>query len=346
MLTEQIIDSTQAQRDDDSEHLEPYSVLNGRCVGVRYYNGIATMGEHVLFRREPTNAYDRNAIRIDNVDGVQIGHVPRPLAAKLAPLLDRRIAGLEGTVAGRKGPFDLPIRYEILCPSREPDRSAAITAIKAARIPGAVLSEEHKRIEKEMRDREKAAGKAEKARRKRKKGGAAGPGGKGAIEEPIGPDAEFMGSQTLSQVEVKQNWENLTSGAQQMINPREVSELVQKFGASEEELQKMEMAMQPARLKTQLLPYQLQVSPSRDVQVRCCDHELTTLTQNRALPGSFDRSTPSFQPATKSFSCGSSPPPTNTRTLPLILPSLNPLWLQLVCLQMTWVWERPYRPLH
>ncbi|KAF8241560.1 hypothetical protein K440DRAFT_641993 [Wilcoxina mikolae CBS 423.85] len=257
-LGQELVDSTQAQRDDDSEHLEPYAVLNGRCVGVRYYNGIATIGEQVLFRREPNNAYDRNAIRINNVNGVQIGHVPRHLAARLAPLLDRRIAGLEGIVAGRKGQFDMPIRYEILCPSREPDRSAAIMVIKAARIPGAILSEEYKRMEKQMREREKAAKEAEKARRRLKtKGGAAGPRGKGAVEEPIGQDAEFMGSQTSSQ-EARENWENLTAGALQMINPREVSELVQKFGASEEDLQKMEMATQPARLKTQLLPYQLQ----------------------------------------------------------------------------------------
>lgn len=31
--------------------------------------------------------YDRNAIRIDNVQGTQIGHIPRKLAAKLAPYM-------------------------------------------------------------------------------------------------------------------------------------------------------------------------------------------------------------------------------------------------------------------
>lgn len=53
-------------------------------MGVRFYNGVATSGEHVLLKREPQNQYDSNAIRVDNVMGAQIGHIPRGVAAKLA----------------------------------------------------------------------------------------------------------------------------------------------------------------------------------------------------------------------------------------------------------------------
>lgn len=53
-------------------------------MGVRFYNGIATPGEHVILKREPQNQYDPNAIRVDNVMNVQIGHIPRGIAAKLA----------------------------------------------------------------------------------------------------------------------------------------------------------------------------------------------------------------------------------------------------------------------
>lgn len=53
-------------------------------MGVRYYRGFANPGEHVVLKREPTNQYDRNAIRVDNVMGAQIGHIPRNLAMKLA----------------------------------------------------------------------------------------------------------------------------------------------------------------------------------------------------------------------------------------------------------------------
>jgi SWI/SNF-related matrix-associated actin-dependent regulator of chromatin subfamily A3 len=58
--------------------------LPGKIVGVRFYNGVATSGEHVFLKREPQNQYDPNAIRVDNVMGAQIGHIPRGLAKKLA----------------------------------------------------------------------------------------------------------------------------------------------------------------------------------------------------------------------------------------------------------------------
>lgn len=61
--------------------------IDGRIVGIRYYDGYATMGEQVMIRREPGNPYDSNAIRINNVQGTQIGHLPRNLAAKLAPFM-------------------------------------------------------------------------------------------------------------------------------------------------------------------------------------------------------------------------------------------------------------------
>ena len=61
--------------------------IDGKIVGIRYYDGYATMGEQVMIRREPGNPYDSNAIRINNVQGTQIGHLPRNLAAKLAPFM-------------------------------------------------------------------------------------------------------------------------------------------------------------------------------------------------------------------------------------------------------------------
>jgi SWI/SNF-related matrix-associated actin-dependent regulator of chromatin subfamily A3 len=36
-----------------------YGSVNEKIVGVRYYNGYATVGEVVVPRREPQNAYDR-----------------------------------------------------------------------------------------------------------------------------------------------------------------------------------------------------------------------------------------------------------------------------------------------
>ena len=61
--------------------------INTKIVGVRFYNGYATPGEQVMVKREPGNPYDSNAIRINNVQGTQIGHIGRDLAGKLAPYL-------------------------------------------------------------------------------------------------------------------------------------------------------------------------------------------------------------------------------------------------------------------
>lgn len=36
-----------------------YGAVQEKIVGVRYYNGYATLGEMVMCRREPNNAYDR-----------------------------------------------------------------------------------------------------------------------------------------------------------------------------------------------------------------------------------------------------------------------------------------------
>ena len=63
--------------------------LPTKIVGVRYYKGHATPGEHVILVREPANPYDRNAIQDRNVMGAQIGHIPRTTAVKLAGYMVR-----------------------------------------------------------------------------------------------------------------------------------------------------------------------------------------------------------------------------------------------------------------
>ncbi len=55
----------------------------------------------VTLVREPQNPYDANAIRVDNVNGVQIGHINRELASKLAALTDGQVQlHLEGVATG------------------------------------------------------------------------------------------------------------------------------------------------------------------------------------------------------------------------------------------------------
>ena len=45
-------------------------------------------GEQIQLRRESANPYDSNAIRVERLDGRQIGYLNRHLAATLAPFFD------------------------------------------------------------------------------------------------------------------------------------------------------------------------------------------------------------------------------------------------------------------
>lgn len=105
-------DSTQGYNEQQYNY-SLYGTLNNKIVGVRYYNGYATVGEMVVCRREPNNRYDSNAIQVLNVQGEQIGHIPRTLASKLAKYMDNRSLMLEAVLTGNKGAFDCPLAIRL-----------------------------------------------------------------------------------------------------------------------------------------------------------------------------------------------------------------------------------------
>jgi SWI/SNF-related matrix-associated actin-dependent regulator of chromatin subfamily A3 len=157
------------------EMLELYGVLQTKIVGVQYYTGYATIGEHVLIRREPGNQYDSNAIRVDSVQRDQIGHIPRQIAAKLAPFLDSGSLMVEGVLTGNKGQFDCPLAVSLYGTSAPADQEALKNQMKASGLPIDVLhkrqvaakkgrAEELKKAAQEA----KAAKKARKPRRRRR----------------------------------------------------------------------------------------------------------------------------------------------------------------------------------
>ncbi|KIM40208.1 hypothetical protein M413DRAFT_28716 [Hebeloma cylindrosporum] len=99
---------------------ELYCNLTTSVVGIQYYKGLVGPGEEVLLVREPHNPYDRNAIQVKNISRVQVGHLPRNVASKLAPLLDRRAVTVEGVIndgnLGSRG-YTLSISLKIYGPS-------------------------------------------------------------------------------------------------------------------------------------------------------------------------------------------------------------------------------------
>jgi SWI/SNF-related matrix-associated actin-dependent regulator of chromatin subfamily A3 len=67
-------------------------LIGCKIVGVNYYRGIATVDESLLLVRELRNAYDANAIRVDNVANIQVGQYfplssfpPSPCPLSLPP---------------------------------------------------------------------------------------------------------------------------------------------------------------------------------------------------------------------------------------------------------------------
>lgn len=77
---------------------ELYCVFKTRVVGVQHYRGLVGAGEQVTLQRDPRNPYDKNAIKVVNIGGMQVGHIPRDVAAQAAPLLDKGLVSMEGVM--------------------------------------------------------------------------------------------------------------------------------------------------------------------------------------------------------------------------------------------------------
>lgn len=87
-------------------------IIETKVVGVTYEGRQAvvaqlSVGEEVRLRREPTNPYDRNAIRVERLNGQQIGYISRWQAAMWASLLDNHGGTLPATVTELMGGYYL-----------------------------------------------------------------------------------------------------------------------------------------------------------------------------------------------------------------------------------------------
>ncbi|KAF9881739.1 hypothetical protein CkaCkLH20_00885 [Colletotrichum karsti] len=222
----ELIDLTQAP---DGPQLELYGNLDTKIVGVRYYNGYASQGEVVVCLREPSNPYDRNAIRVCNVMGDQIGHIPRKVAEKLAPYVDNEDIALEGTLTGEKGQFDCPVRLHIFGPSNKEER---------------LQLEDRLKKDKLLKATELKKTKAE-AEAQRKMLGIKNAHSTVGLSGPAAPPEPEVSLEQLTQ-------------ASQAMQAQSRGDAVKSLVIDEETLAAMPMAEQPAVLEAQLLPYQLQ----------------------------------------------------------------------------------------
>ncbi|KAK3687472.1 helicase-like protein [Podospora appendiculata] len=217
------IDLTQ---NDDEPVRELYGSFEGKIVGVRYYNGVATMGELVICRREPSNPYDSNAIRVDNVFGNQIGHIPKTVAAKLAPYLDSGDLAIEAALTGPKDYYDCPIRIFMYGTGAPLARARLEERLKKDKL---VKATELKQTRKDSELQRKAMG--------------------------LKSSRAIAGLPADGEPEV--SLEQLTQ-VSQAVDFRSVGDLAQTLAMGEDQLSQMPATKQPEQLHAQLLPYQLQ----------------------------------------------------------------------------------------
>ncbi|KAG8445328.1 hypothetical protein GDO86_010206 [Hymenochirus boettgeri] len=107
-----------------------FGCLRGNVVGLRYYTGIVNNNEMVSLQREPSNPYDRNAVKVNNVNGDQVGHIKKELAAALAFIMDRNLAKIEGVVPyGAKNAFTMPVNLSFW--GRAENKQAILNHLKS-----------------------------------------------------------------------------------------------------------------------------------------------------------------------------------------------------------------------
>lgn len=88
----------QVSQEDGEEELFYYGSGRAKIVGVRYYDGIISDGEEAELQRDPTNEYDANAVEVKNAFRQKLGHIPKELAAWVAPLLDCGAVSVQAVV--------------------------------------------------------------------------------------------------------------------------------------------------------------------------------------------------------------------------------------------------------
>ncbi|XP_054981886.1 helicase-like transcription factor isoform X3 [Sorex araneus] len=106
-----------------------FGTLRGHVVGLRYYTGVVNNNEMVALQREPSNPYDKNAIKVNNVNGNQVGHLKKELAAALAHIMDNKLAQVEGVVPfGANNAFTMPLHMTFW--GKEENRKAVLDQLK------------------------------------------------------------------------------------------------------------------------------------------------------------------------------------------------------------------------
>lgn len=157
---------------------------------------------------------------------------------------------VEGSLAGQKGNYDCPIALRLFGTSDPIERASLKSRMQADRLPVDTL---HQREEEEKRKRMEELKKFQAA----KKAMMSSKSGSGRQQGVGSSQSGFVGGLSQTESIPVQSMEQIMQESQR-FNPREMGEVVEKYGAGEDTLSQMPMADFPKRLATKLLPYQRQ----------------------------------------------------------------------------------------
>ena len=154
---------------------------------------------------------------------------------------------MEGCLSGNKSGYDCPIALKLFGTSEPVERANLRSQMKAERLPSEVIDQREKEAKAKKAEELKSIAAAKKTK--------SGKGG--APKNPHFSQSDLAGTLTQGDGSSGQSLEDIMETSQR-FNPRELGEVTEKFGASEEVLAQMPMAECPMKLQTQLLPYQRQ----------------------------------------------------------------------------------------
>lgn len=182
---------------------------------------------------------------------------------------------VEGSLAGRKGTYDCPIALRLFGTSEPIERASLKSRMQGDMLPVDTLTQRENEEKKRRMEELKRYQATKKAMSLKSGGGRPREVGRSQSGFVGGSQSGFVGSsqpgfagssqsgfvggmsQANSIPAPVQSMEQLIQGSQR-FNPREMGEVVEKYGAGEETLSQMPMAEFPPRLATKLLPYQRQ----------------------------------------------------------------------------------------
>ncbi|KAJ4316020.1 hypothetical protein N0V94_005647 [Neodidymelliopsis sp. IMI 364377] len=251
--SQEVPDSTQGYNEQQYSY-GLYGMFQNKIVGVRYYNGYATVGEMVICKREPQNRYDRNAIQVLNVQGEQIGHIPKTWASRLAKYMDNRSLLVEAHITGHKGEFDCPVELRLYGTNDPVERENLVAQMRADKLPIGNATDRKRKEAAAQKERLKLA--QEAAKRAKKNGGAVVGVGDGRNWEN-GMSEYMAGASQSDGMGPGPSFEDIIGGSER-FNPRNFENVVEEFGVKEKDLAAMPKAAQPETLQTEMHPFQLQ----------------------------------------------------------------------------------------